>query len=80
MLVEPDSSLTPFISYEAAGQRIVFSEDPASSTLVGSFPIVYVSLVAAGDVKSDYFFLVQVTEPIVEEVIPPTFMASSLED
>ena len=79
MRVEPDISLVPFISYQESSRTIVFSEDPSSSSLVGQFPIVYVKLVSGENAESDYFFLVQVFEPIVEEIIPPSFMAP-LED
>lgn len=79
MRVEPDISLVPFISYQASSRTIVFSEDPTTSSLVGQFPIVYVKLVSVDNVESDYFFLVQVFEPIVEEVFPPSFI-TPLED
>ena len=79
MRVEPDISLTPFISYQESSKTIVFSEDPSSSILAGQFPIIYVKLVSADNVESDYFFLVQVFEPIMEEEIPPSFM-SPLDD
>lgn len=51
----------------------MFLEDPTTSTLVGEFPVVYVKLISVDDVESDYFFLVQVFAPIVEEFIPPSF-------
>ena len=71
--VQPDILLTPFIQYQAESRTIVFLEDPTTNTLVGQFPVVYVKLISVDDVESDYFFLVQVFEPIVEDSIPPSF-------
>lgn len=61
IIVEPDASLTPFITFDDSQRSIVFTdEEAASESLAGRFMQITIRLLDTNQLESRYVIYVQV--------------------